>query len=218
VVDEPLYAYYLKASDADHPGRAEVLANLETDSDKVIQDTILGPCDRPVLFMKQMAHHLVNVDRTFLSKTSNVFLIRDPKEVLRSLSRQIPQPNLRDTGLQVQVELLDFLEEIDQKPPVLDSRELLLDPEVVLRRLCQELEIPFDISMLAWSAGPRPEDGIWARHWYENVHRSTGFNPYTPKSSSFPESLEPLLEECRPYYEVLYSKSIKASGQAQERS
>ena len=29
--------------------------------------------------------------------------------------------------------------------------------------------------MLAWPAGGRPEDGVWAKHWYGAVHRSTGF-------------------------------------------
>jgi len=57
--------------------------------------------------------------------------------------------------------------------------------------------------MLRWSAGPRPEDGIWAKYWYKSVHQSTGFGPYRKKTDPFPEKLEPLLEECQPIYKKL---------------
>ena len=58
VVDEPLYGHYLSVSSANHPGADEVIADMECDANIVIRDVILGPCDKPVLFMKQMAHHL----------------------------------------------------------------------------------------------------------------------------------------------------------------
>jgi hypothetical protein len=164
------------------------------------------------LFFKQMAHHLVDLDLGFLEQTANVLLIRHPAEVLSSLVRQVPGAVLADTGMAIQVELLERLDSIGQDPPVLDSRELLLDPGSVLRQLCQRLGIPFDEKMLNWPPGPRPEDGIWAPHWYENVHRSSGFMPYRPKTDPFPERLQPLLEECRPYYDRLFSVAIRAKG------
>ena len=210
VVDEPLYAHYLKVSGADHPGRDMVLAAMDQDSGRVIREQILGPTDRPILFMKQMAHHLIGVDRHFLSQISSVLLIRDPQEVLRSLSRQLREPSLLDTGLKFQVELISFLDRTGQKTPILDSRELLLNPESVLRQLCQKLEIPFDAAMLTWIPGARSEDGVWAPHWYENVHRSNGFQAYEPKPGPFPDSLKPLLQECRPYYETMYERAIRA--------
>jgi hypothetical protein len=42
------------------------------------------------------------------------------------------------------------------------------------------------------------------------VHRSTGFAPYTSKREQFPLHLEPLLAECRPYYERLKTRAIQA--------
>lgn len=210
VVDEPLYAHYLHVSGADHPGRDEVLASQSSNSQTVIQQIILGPVDRPVLFMKQMAHHLVDLDLAFLEKTRNVILIRDPREMLPSLINQIPSPTLRDTGLKRQSELYDHLVSLGQKPPVLDARETLLNPEAVLRVLCDNLGIPFEAGMLTWPPEPRPEDGIWAQHWYHNVQRSTGFAPYKPKAEPFPEAQAALLEACEPYYHRLESHAIKA--------
>lgn len=214
VVDEPLYGHYLRVSGAEHPGREEVLAAMETDGEAVVRGVILGPSDRPVMFLKQMAHHLVELDSGFLERTANVLLIRDPAEVLRTLVRQLPDASLADTGLATQCDLLDRLQEMGQDPPVLDSRELLLDPSGVLERLCRRLGIDFDAAMLSWPAGPRAEDGVWAPHWYGNVHRSTGFQPYRPKEGAFPEELRPLLDECRPFYDRLYENALQAARPA----
>jgi hypothetical protein len=210
VVDEPLYAHYLRVSGADHPGRDEVLAAQAADGARVVRDLILGPRDRPVVFFKQMAHHLVDLDRAFLRRGRNVLLTRDPLDMLPSLSIQLPHAALRDTGYSSQAALLDELTAAGQDVPVLESRELLLDPPGVLAQLCARLGLAFDPAMLRWSAGPRPEDGVWARHWYQAVHQSTGFEPYRPKAAPFPERLRPLLDECRPHYDRLADRALKA--------
>ena len=218
VVDEPLYGHYLRVSGVEHPGRNEVLAAMETDGRKVVEKVILGPSPRQVLFMKQMAHHLVELDLGFLAATVNVLLIRDPRDVLMSLVNQIPDPRLADTGIAVQSALYDQLRALGQDPPVVDSRELLLAPREVLSALVGRLGLPFEDTMLEWSPGARAEDGVWAPHWYQNVHRSTGFAPYRPKEESFPERLIDLLEECRPHYERLYSVAIRAPEGGETRA
>ncbi len=210
VVDEPLYGHYLRVSGAEHPGREAVLAAVDCDGERVVREVILGPADRPVLLLKQMAHHLVDLDRSFLSATANVLLIRDPAEVLRSLRHQLAAPRLADTGIAVQSELFDELRGLGQEPPVVDARQLLLAPAAVLERLCARLGLDPDPAMLSWPAGGRPEDGVWAPHWYANVHRSTGFAPYRPKSGEFPERLGPVLDEARPHYERLARYALRA--------
>ena len=207
-LDEPLYAHYLSVSEADHPGKDEVLASMENDGERVVKNVILGPCDRPVLFMKHMAHHLVNIDRNFLQKTINVLLVRDPLYVLPSLAKRLSNPQLRDTGLAIQCELLQQLRERGQEPLVLDSTEVLLNPDGILRTLCSRLGLPFEEAMLRWPAGPHPEDGVWAPYWYDSVHRSSGFEPYR-EPGSFPSHLNSLLEECRPYYEQLKAVAVR---------
>jgi hypothetical protein len=175
-----------------------------------VRDVILGESDRPVVFFKQMAHHLVEIDRSFLMKTANVILTRDPRDMLASLREQIPEPKLRDTGYAMQTELFEELRELEQDPPVLDARALLTDPKYVLSELCRRLGIPFEEAMLAWKRGARPEDGVWAKHWYRNVHQSNGFERYRPKSTPFPHELEALYAECHPHYEALARVAIRA--------
>jgi hypothetical protein len=67
-----------------------------------------------------------------------------------------------------------------------------------------------DEAKISWPAGPKPEDGVWAKHWYRNVHASTGFEPYEPRKDPFPTRIKPLLEECQPLYERLRDYAIGA--------
>lgn len=209
VVDEPLYGHYLKVTGAAHPGRDEVLASMDTDGERVVREVLLGPYDTPVVMFKNMAHHLVGLERTFLGELTNVLLTRDPCEMLPSLAQQLPNPTLRDTGLSEQVEILADVTARGQAPLVIDAKMLLEHPEGVLRAVCRRVGRPFDPAMLAWPTGPKPEDGPWARHWYENVHRSSTFAAYTPKTDPFPEHLKPLLEVCAPLYERLAAYAVR---------
>ena len=65
VIDEPFYAYYLKATRKQHPGADEVIATGETDWRKVVAQ-LTGPIPngKRIFFQKQMTHHLLpDIDR-----------------------------------------------------------------------------------------------------------------------------------------------------------
>jgi len=204
VYDEPLYAHYLANTDADeyHPGADEVLASMENDGKKVV-DMMLGPHDTEVVFFKHMTHHLVNLDLTFLNDCVNVILTREPREMIVSFDKVIPNPTMQDVGYEAHLKLLNHLENMGQKVLVLDSKDILLNPRKALTKFCEDVGIPFEESMLSWDAGPIPEDGVWAKYWYVNVHNSTGFRPYREKEISFPERLKPLLEQCESIHKRL---------------
>lgn len=204
IVDEPLYAHYLSKTTAAnyHPGAAEVLASQENDGEKVVTK-MMEEYDTPIVFFKQMAHHLMELDWSFLLDCEHVILTRDPREMLLSYRHQIETPTLQDIGYQKQVELLNYLKANGQKVIVLDSKQILLNPKKVLTHLCAALAIPFDKNMLHWQAGAREEDGVWAKYWYQNVHLSTGFAPYRAKTESLPEHLVDVWKAALPYYEVL---------------
>lgn len=207
VYDEPLYPHFLRVSGAERPDR-EVTMQMDTDGDRVVCELILGPHPKPIAFFKLMPHFLLELNKDFLAQTRNFFLIRDPAEILNSYTRVIEQPTMLDIGQKEAYDLYRYLEERHLTPPVIDSRSLLMDPEGILTRLCEHLGIPFSERMLSWPAGPRPEDGPWAKYWYHNVHRSTGFQPYKKQKINLPERLWALEEECRPYYEYLLARSI----------
>ena len=208
VVDEPLYGHYLVTSGAEHPGRDEVIAAMDCDGDAVMAELLHRHSDRPVLFAKQMAHHLVGIDWDLLGEFDHLLLIRDPQEMLPSLTIQLPNARLSDTGLALQWDLVSWLTEQGRPPTIVDSRELLLDPAGILKQACESVGVAFQDAMLSWPAGARPEDGVWAQYWYDSVHRSTGFMEYKAKTG-FPDALRPLLDECRPYYEKLYAHALR---------
>ena len=212
VYDEPLYAHYLTNTTAKdyHPGADDIIATMENDGEKVVADVILGPQPTPVAFFKQMTHHLVNLDQSFMSKTVNVMLTRHPRDMLPSYAEQVSKPTLRDVGYKMHLDLVQYLQSLGQEPAVLDSEATLNNPRGVLEKLCERIGIPFDESMLSWPAGARSEDGIWAEYWYDSVHRSTGFQPYKAKTEPFPEHLKPLFDECMPYYVALAKEAITA--------
>ena len=81
VIDEPLYAHYLKKSGAKHPGRDEVLNTLENNGNKVVEKVILQQSDK-LLFHKLMTHFLIDINLDFLSDVINIIFIRNPKNII----------------------------------------------------------------------------------------------------------------------------------------
>jgi hypothetical protein len=123
--------------------------------------------------------------------------------MLRSLAVQLPDAGLADTGLENLVAILEAALESGERPIVIDSRSLLADPAGVLEAVCEELGLDFDEAMLSWPAGPKAEDGVWAPHWYANVHRSTGFDTARTSTHPWPDALDAVLEAALPLYERL---------------
>ena len=211
VCDEPLYAHYLRVTGLEHPGREEVLASQPNDWESVVE-WLTGPIPggRPIFFQKHMAHHLLpNIDRAWLDRLDNAFLIRDPREMLTSLVRITPDITVADTGLPQQTEIFDgIVARTGTHPPVIDAKDVLDDPERLLRALCGSLGVSFDDAMLSWAAGPRDYDGVWAPYWYKSVEQSVGWRPYTPKADPVPERLADVYEECRQHYDRLYAHRL----------
>ncbi|MBE9489552.1 MAG: sulfotransferase family protein [Bacteroidetes bacterium] len=209
VFDEPLYGYYLSHSDAKqyHPGSNNIISTMENDGQKVV-DMMMTENEKPVLFFKNMAKHLLDLDLEFTKKMVNVILTRDPKEMLPSFNKVIHNPTIEDVGYKAHIELIEYFKANNIQYLVLDSKKVLLNPEYVLKKLCSNIGIPFEKVMLNWKKGARPEDGIWAKYWYTNIHNSTTFLKYKPKTETFPEHLYPLLQECLPFYSELLKSSI----------
>ena len=210
-VDEPLYGHYLRVTGREHPGREQVLAAQDTDGERVAREVVLGPTETPVVFFKMMAHHLVELDRAFLDRCVNILLTRDPEAMLRSLAVQLPDATLADTGLDTLVELLDLITATGRRPLVIESDQLLADPERMLRSVCDRLDIGFDPAMLSWPAGPKPEDGVWAEHWYHRVHESTGFRRRSSDHPPLTPRLTSVLDQARPLHDRLLAYSVLSS-------
>lgn len=206
VVDEPFYACYLSKTGANHPGKNDVL-KAQSSNEDVVKRELFREQPKPVLFIKNMAHHIEVMNDDFLSVCVNIFLIRDPKQLIASYAQVIDNPTMRDIGVQHEYELFEKI--ADEKTIVIDSGLLLQNPESVLRQACEKIGIKFEPEMLRWNAGPKEYDGIWAPHWYANVHRSTGFEKQATSDRPLPKKLEGLNETASTYYQKLLQHALK---------
>jgi len=210
VIDEPFYGYYLETVGAEHPGRDEVIASMETDFQSVISDIQDVHEHHEHVFLKNMAHHLYHVSSDFMTDYKNVFFIRHPKELITSFAKVIDHPTMRDIGVKQQAKFFNELKPNGKNLPlVVDSALLIQDPETLLTKLCDVLGIGFMPEMLRWEKGGIVEDGVWAKHWYENAHNSTGFNPPSTKESNLPAHCKDLFDDAILYYYELADLSLK---------
>lgn len=212
VVDEPFYAHYLSKNRVEHPGREEVLLNGEIDSYKVSQGLVKDISNsHKIYYQKHMTHHLLDsVNRDWMKDVINCFLIRNPKDMIISYSK-IHSDITRDLlGIEQQKEIFDYVQNFTgEVPPVIDAKDVLLNPRGVLTKFCNRIGIDFSEKMLNWPKGSRDTDGIWGKYWYNNVINSTGFNPYTVKNSEVPDEYKSIYKESLKLYEDLHYLRIR---------
>jgi hypothetical protein len=209
VFDEPFYGVYLARTGAPHPGASEVLRSMPTE-EAMVRAQIESRQDKPVLFLKNMAHHLEVLNDPNICKAANIFLIRDPAQILASYSQVIARPVMRDIGIAYQYKLFHQMQREGAQVIVVDSGVLLEDPSAVLMKICHHCGLAFEQRMAHWPPGPKPYDGVWAPYWYSKVHRSTGFESPMTTPPPLATGLRPLLREAKAFYENLLPFALKA--------
>jgi hypothetical protein len=205
VIDEPFFAPFLAVSGKDHPGREATLAHHNIDPQRVAELCAAPPVTTRYCFQKHMPHHMLpGFALDWAKEAKHFFLIRAPERVLASYIKGRDVFDLEDLGFAPQRRLFETLTEMTgRRPPVIDSVEILKDPEGALRGVCRAIDIPFDRAMLKWEAGRRPEDGAWAPYWYHGVENSTGFGPPPTDVPKIPAQYNEILAQCRDDYAAL---------------
>ncbi|MBD3665244.1 HAD family hydrolase [Sulfitobacter sp. TSTF-M16] len=203
VMDEPFYAPYLTDSGADHPMRDQIIATHETDPSKVA--LMCRSAGKPHLYMKHMPHHMRDgFPMDWAQECINIHLIRHPARVIASYAAKRAMPTLEDIGFRQQHALYRQL-----GGHVIDSTDIRANPEAMMRALCAAIGLAFDPAMLQWPAGPRPEDGVWARHWYGAVHKSTGFAGAEGPLPEIDGPAAAVLADALPYYRDLRNARLR---------
>lgn len=179
VVHEPFTdAYYFGARRrSGRYGRAsDVAALIEPDDYCALERFPDG-----TTFVKELAFQaLPFVSDETLRSCTHSFLIRHPYKVLGSLLPLKPDFSEEEFGFTSLEHLLLLADRASRKPlAILDGERLRHNPEQVMRRYCELVDIPFDAGMLSWTPGPvRP----WKDHeqesqkkWHRTLEGSRGF-------------------------------------------
>lgn len=207
VWDEPMYGHYLYKTGIPHPGADEVIADQGTDWEAIAKRCVGdAPNNSPVFYQKHMTMHLLpEMNQDWVRGLTNCFLIRQPDQVVASYGAVRPDLTLDDLGFIQQAKLFDYvIKTTSTMPMVIDSKDFLLDPEAMLRAMCDQFGIPFRTEMIAWPEGKRDSDGIWGKYWYDSVWKSTGFADYEEKPLNLSPEMQRIADQAEPYYQVLY--------------
>ena len=211
VADEPLYAFYLDRTGLDHPGRDEVIASQPTDW-RVVLAGLTGaprPAGAVISYAKHMTHHLLpEVDRAALAPFRHAYLIRDPRELLASYARVRTEPTLADLGLAQQAEIFEtFGGPVRGFPrPAHRPRGHPARP-VPGARTCPS-------TPGCWPGRPAP--GTPTACGPLTGTPASGPRPASPptarRPSPLPARLEPLADQCMPYFSQLHAYRITSQG------
>jgi hypothetical protein len=211
VSDEPFYGAYLKATGDPQPMADEVIASMNCDWQQVAGE-MRGPAPdgSAIWYQKHMPHHMEGpVDIRDFPDHRHAFLIRDPIRVAASYANKRSAINADHLGISRQREYFDLIvQATGTTPPVLDSANILADPEGSLRKLCAALVIGWDPAMLSWEKGPHAQDGVWGVHWYDKVNASTGFGSPPGPLPELSDQYQAVADACREDYEALLEHSL----------
>jgi hypothetical protein len=206
VSDEPFYAYYLRKQQLKHPMYKEIIEYYPNKYDEVVKNLISTiPNNKEHWYQKHMAHHLNDFnDIDWIKNFENCILIRHPKDVINSYIKKNTLSYVDELGYPQQYKIMKYLTSIGKKFIVIDSNILLNNPEKILSKWCSSINLEFDISMLKWQKGNHPQDGIWWKHWYDNVVTTTHFQKFSPNKNDIDKKYKSIYHEALDYYNKLY--------------
>lgn len=206
VSDEPFYAYYLKELQIKHPLYKKIINKYPHNYDDVVNslDSEI-PNGKKYWYQKHMAHHLIDMSNIdWIKNFENCFLIRHPRDVINSYVKKNNLNHIDELGYPQQYKIMKYLNNIGEDFIVIDSNILLDNPKKILSQWCKHLDIEFDSSMLKWSKGNHPQDGIWWKHWYDNVIKTTHFQKFHSIQNKLDTKYQSIYDESLDYYNKLY--------------
>ena len=206
VSDEPFYAYYLKERQLKHPMYREIIDHYPNKYNDVVRGLTSGiPNGKKIWYQKHMAHHLIDLSNIdWIKNFENCILIRHPKDVINSYVKKNTLNNIDELGYPQQYKIIKYLDSIGKKFIIIDSNILLNNPEKILSQWCNSIDLEFDISMLQWEKGNHPQDGIWWKHWYDNVITTTHFQKFSKNQNELDQKYQSIYDEALDYYNKLY--------------
>ncbi len=183
--------------------------------DSVWQD-IQARAARGPVFLKDFPHYINHMwTPPFLAQMTHAFLIRDPAKTISSMYDKWPDFDEREVGFPEQRALFDLLWALNgTPPPVIDSDDLLENPEGMVRAFCEAVDIPFLPEALSWEPGGDPSEHSWwdGGSFHHNLAKSTGLVPQKRKYvevNEAPVRVQRVHRRMKPHYDHMLQHRIR---------
>lgn len=190
-------------------------ATTKVDTKAKVFRQLLGPHDRSVLFVKDMAYYLrERYYEALLPSLINTFIIRNPEEALVSHYKKYPKFTFEQAGYAAIDTMHEYVTTSLQQPSIIvDGNDFRNYPASIMTQYSEKVGITFDPKTLQWKPGSVQGWEIWARAgWHREAENSTGVIPGTsvsPDIGSLPRRIRNMLPECRRIYEKLFELRIR---------
>jgi len=134
-----------------------------------IKEQLLKAREGANVFHKDMCYHCLDdlkVDRDFLAQQHNIFIIREPASSIVSHHRVHPDMPMEAIGHKALYEIFCVVTKLIGKVPyVINADDLAAEPERVIRKLCDYLQIEFLPHAMTWKRECPRQWKTW-RSWH----------------------------------------------------
>ncbi|MEM8645960.1 MAG: sulfotransferase family protein [Pseudomonadota bacterium] len=184
-----------------------------------VWDTLKAAAQKGPVFSKDFPLYIDHMwTDEFLDNFTHSFLIRDPAKTITSMYSKWPDFHEKELGFPEQRELFDLLtEKTGKAPPVLDSDDLMENPNGMVEVWCNAVGLPFLPEALSWEPGARDEVSWWdGGSFHANLRNSDGLKPQKRKYidiTQAPDRVKEIHERTLPHYEHLHSHRLQNKGQ-----
>jgi Sulfotransferase domain len=152
-------------------------------------------------------------DLRFLAQDAqHTFLIRHPRETIRSYLAVRRNPRIHEIGFEAQYEVYTKVRRLTGRDPlVVDAGDLMSRPADIIKAYCAHAGIDFRPQALTWQPSSRPEWQSGFGHWFTGVAASSGLAQ--PPSRRNPDTdqhplLGTYLAYHLPFYEKLHQRRL----------
>lgn len=165
-------------------------------------------------FSKDFPHYIKHLwSDAFLDYFDHSFLIRDPAKVTTSMAKHWPDFHLEETAFVEQRELFDRLSDrFGEAPAVIDSDDLLENPQGIVAAYCHAVGIPFIAEALSWEPGDRSEVSWYnGGSWHANLRDSDGLKAQPRRYVDISQSsdhVKQIYEIVLPHYQHLHQHRL----------
>ncbi len=174
---------------------------------------ILAARERGRVFSKDFPNYVTHMaDGEFLDRFQHTFLVRDPALALASMYNQWDEFTMDEASYAALHDMFDrVVKRYGVVPPVIDSDDLLDDPEGTVRAYCAAVGIEFFPEALEWDRGERREVRWYGGNWHDSLSASTGLRRqparYRAGIGEVP-FLADMYVRCRPHYEAVAAHKL----------